>query len=50
LLWLGPIGFLLIGIGLVVMLARHKKTTGPVPLDAKQQSRIQDILQQGEDE
>lgn len=50
LLWLGPIGFLLIGIGVVVMLVRHKKTAGPVHLDVKQQSRIQDILQQGEDE
>jgi len=40
----------LIGIGVVVMLVRHKKTMDPVTLDAKQQSRIQDILQQGEDE
>lgn len=50
LLWLGPIGFLLVGIGVVVMLTRHKKAAKPTQFDANQQSRIQAILQQGEDE
>ena len=50
LLWLGPIGFLLIGIIVILVLVRHKKAASHTSLDPKQQTRLNEILQQGEDE
>lgn len=50
LLWLGPIGFLLIGIIVILVLVRHKKAASHAALDPKQQTRLNEILQQGEDE
>jgi cytochrome c-type biogenesis protein CcmH len=50
LLWLGPIVFLLIGIFIVVMLARQKKATRQIELAPKQQIRLNEILQQGDEE
>jgi len=50
LLWLGPIVFLLIGIITVVILARSKKSTQQVALDKQQQNRLNDILQEGEED
>lgn len=48
LLWLGPIVFVLIGIITVVILARSKKNAQHAALDKQQQSRLDDILQKGE--
>lgn len=51
LLWLGPIAFLLIGIITVVLLARHKKNTAAqTALDSRQQTRLDELLQQGEED
>ncbi len=51
LLWLGPVLFLLIGIITVVILARGKKTANQAAaLDVQQQSRLDDILQKGEED
>ena len=50
LLWLGPMAFLLIGIGAVVILARSKKNAQHAVLDKQQQSRLDDILQKGEED
>lgn len=50
LLWLGPIVFLLIGIITVVILARNKKVTDQARLDKQQQTRLNEILQQGEED
>lgn len=50
LLWLGPILFLLIGIITVVILARHKKVATQASLDTQQQTRLNDILQKGEED
>ncbi|WAR43067.1 cytochrome c-type biogenesis protein [Methylomonas rapida] len=51
LLWLGPLLFLLIGIITVVILARGKKATDQAAaLDVQQQSRLDDILQKGEED
>ena len=51
LLWLGPIVFLLIGIVTVVILVRNKKAVNQaIELDSQQQSRLDDILQKGEED
>lgn len=50
LLWLGPIAFLLIGIITVVLLARHKKAVTHAALDSRQQSRLNELLQKGEED
>ena len=50
LLWLGPIVFLLIGIIAVVILARSKKRAEQPVLDKQQQSRLDDILNKGEED
>ncbi len=50
LLWLGPIGFLLIGIIVILVLVRNKKAASHANLDPKQQTRLNELLQQGEDE
>ncbi|MCQ8104695.1 cytochrome c-type biogenesis protein CcmH [Methylomonas sp. SURF-2] len=50
LLWLGPIVFLLIGIVTVVVLARQKKVAAQTGLDSKQLGKLNEILQQGEED
>lgn len=50
LLWLGPIAFLLIGIVTVVLLARHKKAAAQTALNSQQQTRLNELLQQGEED
>jgi cytochrome c-type biogenesis protein CcmH len=50
LLWLGPGVFLLIGIMTVIMLARSKKATAQAALDKQQQTRLNAILQKGEED
>lgn len=51
LLWLGPIAFLLIGIITVVLLARHKKNAATqTALDSRQKTRLNELLQQGEED
>ena len=50
LLWLGPIGFLLIGIIVILVLVRNKKAASHSILDPNQQTRLNELLQQGEDE
>ena len=51
LLWLGPIAFLLIGIITVVLLARHKKNAvAQTALDGRQKTRLNELLQQGEED
>lgn len=51
LLWLGPIAFLLIGIVTVILLARHKKNAAAqTALDSRQQTRLDELLQQGEED
>lgn len=51
LLWLGPIVFLLIGIVTVVLLARHKKNAAAqTTLDSRQQTKLDELLQQGEED
>lgn len=50
LLWLGPVAFLLIGIIAVVMLAKNKKRAEQPALNAQQQSQLDDILNEGEED
>ncbi|MDD2740381.1 MAG: cytochrome c-type biogenesis protein CcmH [Methylomonas lenta] len=50
LLWLGPSAFLLIGVITVFMLARNKKAKAQITLDKQQQTRLNDILQKGEED
>lgn len=50
LLWLGPGVFLLIGIITVIMLARSKKASVQAALDKQQQTRLNAILQKGEED
>lgn len=50
LLWLGPIAFLLIGIVTVVILAKSKKRAEQPALDKRQQNRLDDLLQKGEED
>lgn len=50
LLWLGPSAFLLIGVITVFMLARNKKAKARITLDKQQQTRLNAILQKGEED
>ncbi|MDD2761526.1 MAG: cytochrome c-type biogenesis protein CcmH [Methylomonas sp.] len=50
LLWLGPVAFLAIGIIAVVILARSRTKPVLPTLDKSQQSRLNDILQKGEED
>lgn len=50
LLWLGPVVFLLAGIITVVIVAKTKKRSEQPALDQLQQSRLDDILNKGEED
>jgi cytochrome c-type biogenesis protein CcmH len=47
---LGPSAFLLIGVITVFLLARSKKAKAQITLDKLQQTRLNDILQKGEED
>jgi cytochrome c-type biogenesis protein CcmH len=50
LLWLGPVAFLLTGIIAVLFLAKSKKQASLPELDRQQQSRLDEILKEGEND
>ena len=50
LLWLGPLLFLIIGLATVLIIIRRKKTMAQPALSAEQQTRLNAILEKGEED
>lgn len=47
-LWLGPVVFLLLGIGVVIMYTRKKNQQDSDPLSKEQQQKLRDLLEKGD--